>query len=118
MSERLAQLELARAEANLAMEHAPACPAEAARLLHQAAWLFREAGAEAAAAECSKTARELRASVRQPRSRPFVPSAAEAAERRRVADPAHTPTLDEALRNPDAFVEGMVEVTGPRGSRR
>ena len=75
MSTRLDQLALARAEANLAMMYAPACPAEAARLLHQAAWLFREAGAEAAAVECSSRARQLRAAIRQPRSRPFCPAA-------------------------------------------
>ncbi len=77
MSPRLAQLELARAVANLAAEHATALPAEAARLLHQAAWIFREADARCAADECSKKARELRAATRQPRSRPFCPPAVE-----------------------------------------
>jgi hypothetical protein len=31
------------------------------------------------------------------------------AERRAVADPNHTPTLAEALRNPKEFVDGMTE---------
>ena len=32
------------------------------------------------------------------------------AERRLVADPAYTPTLSEALRNPAAFVNGFTEL--------
>lgn len=35
---------------------------------------------------------------------------AAAVERDRVADPSYTPTVAEALRHPDAFVEGMEEM--------
>ena len=33
-------------------------------------------------------------------------------ERRRVSDQSYTPTVEEALRHPDAFVEGMNEEKG------
>jgi hypothetical protein len=34
------------------------------------------------------------------------------AERRRVADPSYVPTVEEAARHPDAFVDGMTETVG------
>lgn len=36
-------------------------------------------------------------------------------ERKRVVNPAYTPTVEEALRNPGAFVEGMTEIVTHHG---
>lgn len=41
--------------------------------------------------------------------------AVERAERNRVADPAYVPRLDEALRHPKEFVDGMEEYGNPVG---
>jgi ParB-like chromosome segregation protein Spo0J len=93
-------------------ERCASLPAEARMLLGLAARVYRETGEPDLAIQCEWTAAHIRAATAKPRSRPFVPSVAEAEERRRVADPAYVPTLDEALRHPDAFVEGMTETAG------
>jgi len=83
------RLSLGRRVANLAAEYATSCPAEAARLLVHAAWIFRVNGADAAADVCARSAEALRAATRLPRSRPFCPPAVapqEMLERHRVGD--------------------------------
>jgi hypothetical protein len=103
---------LASALVDLAERCAVALPREARELLRHAGKVWRETGEPTAELDCERAADRIRELHAQPRSRPFVPSAAEAEERRRVADPAYVPTLGEALRHPDAFVEGMTEVAG------
>lgn len=44
------------------------------------------------------------------RVRPITPEEARELERKKVADPKYTPTVEEALRHPDAFVDGMEEI--------
>jgi hypothetical protein len=80
-------------------EHIGPCPTGPALFAAVEAW---EASGERAAA-CEVRANERAAQQRRERL---------ARERLRVADPSYVPTLDEALRHPDAFVEGMTETTG------